>query len=152
MGGFASVEDILNFAIAREAEAYQFYSFLASKFHDDAMSEVILQFAEEELRHKANLELEVIKTGRTVKQNDNPIDFNIDDYIVDAGDYMQLDYQKLLLLAIAKEDAAFRLYVALAGMAGDQESQNVLMQIAQEEAKHKILLEMDSYQSASDHP
>jgi len=152
MGGFTSVKDILDFAIAREAEAYQFYSFLAGKLQDQAMSEVILQFAEEELRHKANLELEVIKTGRTVKQNDNPIDFNIDDYIVDAGDYMQLDYQKLLLLAIAKEDAAFRLYVALAGMAGDQESQHVLMQIAQEEAKHKILLEMDSYQSTPDRP
>jgi len=111
MGGFTSVKDILDFAIAREAEAYQFYSFLAGKLQDQAMSEVILQFAE-----------------------------------------VQLDYQKLLLLAIAKEDAAFRLYVALAGMAGDQESQHVLMQIAQEEAKHKILLEMDSYQSTPDRP
>jgi len=46
-------------------------------------------------------------------------------------------------LAIRKEDAAFRLYVALASMAAEIESQEVLMALAQEETRHKILFEME---------
>ncbi|MBW1792783.1 MAG: rubrerythrin, partial [Deltaproteobacteria bacterium] len=93
--------------------------------------------------HKAKLELEVIKRGRVVSEAESLVDINIADYKADAGDYSGMDYAELLVLAIRKEDAAFRLYVALAGMAVDMESQEVLMALAQEEARHKMLFEME---------
>ena len=145
MGGFNSVEEILEFAIAREAEANQFYRTLTNLVENPAVSEIILEFAKEELEHKAKLELEVFKRGKSLKETSNVVDININDYVVDSGgvDLLNMEYTDLLLLAIKKEERAFRLYVALAGMANDQESQEVLMAMAMEEAGHKILFEIE---------
>ncbi|MHC4214298.1 MAG: ferritin family protein [Planctomycetota bacterium] len=145
MAGLNSVQEILEFAIAREAEAYQFYRTLANRVENPAISEIILEFAKEELEHKAKLELEVFKSGKSLKETSNVVDINIEDYLVDSGDVdvMNIEYTDLLMLAIKKEDRAFRLYVALSGMANDNESQEVLMSMAMEEAAHKILFEIE---------
>jgi len=152
MAGFDSVDEILEFAIAREIEANEFYRFLANCVENPAMGELILDFAAEELEHKAKLELELLKRGRVVTEPENLADFDIANYKVDAGDYSHMDYPELLGLAIRKEDTAFRLYVVLAGMASDTESQEVLMALAQEESRHKILFETEYDEMARKHP
>jgi rubrerythrin len=145
MVGLNSVQEILEFAIAREAEANQFYRILANRVENPAISEIILEFAKEELEHKAKLELEVFKRGKSLKETANVIDINIEDYVVDPGDvdFLNMEYTELLLLAIQKEERSFRLYVALAGMTNDKGSQEVLMTMAMEEAGHKILFEIE---------
>ena len=145
MSGFNSVQEILEFAIAREAEANQFYRTLANRVENAAISEIILEFAKEELEHKAKLELEVFKRGKSLKETSNVVGINIDDYVVGSGglDLVNMEYTELLLLAIKKEERAFRLYVALAGISTDKESQEVLMDMAMEEAGHKILFEIE---------
>ncbi len=145
MAGLNSVEEILEFAIAREAEAYLFYRILANRVENPAISEIVLEFAKEELEHKSKLELEVFKRGKSLKEAPNAVDINIEDYVVDSGDLdlLNMEYTDLLLLSIKKEEKAFRLYVALAGMANDKESKEVLMAMAMEEAGHKILFEIE---------
>lgn len=145
MAGLNSVQEILEFAIAREAEAYQFYRTLANRVENPAISEIILEFSKEELEHKAKLELEVFKSGKSLKETANVVDINIEDYLADSGvvDILNMEYTDLLMLAIKKEDRAFRLYVALSGMASDNELQEVLMSMAMEEAGHKILFEIE---------
>ena len=144
MGGFNSVKEILEFAIAKEVEANKFYTVLADRVANPAMSELILQFAKEELEHKAKLELELMKAGRVVAKAEKLADFDINDYIlVDAGDTARMDYGDLLLAAMEKEKASFKLYVVLAGMAEDEDSQQVLVSLAEEEARHKMLFEIE---------
>jgi rubrerythrin len=143
MAGFDSVEEILEYAIAREVEAVEFYRFLAGVVENPEIRDSIMVFAREETEHKAKLELELIKRGRVVSEPDNLADFNITDYMTEGSDYSNMNYAELLMLAIRKEETAFRLYVALAGMAGDMESQDVLMALAQEETKHKMLFETE---------
>jgi len=144
MGGFSSVDEILEFAIAKEVEANKFYTVLADRVENPAMSELILEFAKEELEHKAKLELELMKAGRVVAKAEKLADFDINDYIlVDVGDPARMDYGDLLLAAMEKEKASFKLYVVLAGMAEDEESQQVLVSLAEEEARHKMLFEIE---------
>ena len=56
MDDFNSIEEILDFAIAGEAEASEFYSELAGQMDNPAMREVFESFAKEEMGHKAHLE------------------------------------------------------------------------------------------------
>ena len=49
MGEFDSVDEVLEFAIAREIEANEFYKVLSGRVENRAMRELILEFAKEEL-------------------------------------------------------------------------------------------------------
>ncbi|MHC4501024.1 MAG: ferritin family protein, partial [Planctomycetota bacterium] len=56
MERFGSVDEILDFAIAREVEANDFYTELAERMENGAMRKVFEEFAIEELGHKMKLE------------------------------------------------------------------------------------------------
>ena len=56
MERFSSVDEILDFAIAREIEANKFYTELAERMENPAMRKVLEGFAKEELGHKMRLE------------------------------------------------------------------------------------------------
>ena len=49
----------------------------------------------------------------------------------------------MLLLAIEKEDASFRTYVNLVANAGDEQTQELLLALAEEEVKHKLRFETE---------
>ena len=136
-------EEILELAIAREVEAYHFYMALASRVKEPAMSKVFEELAEEELEHKARLELEVMKTGRAVDTTLKPVDPEKDYIISDSEEPLDLDYRDMLLLAIEKEKAAFRIYVGLVPNVHDEESKEVLLALAEEEVKHKLRFETE---------
>ena len=126
-----SVDEILEYAIAREVEANQLYMYMAKRMENPEMSKVCEEFAKEELEHKAKLELEVMKRGQVVS------DFDISDYMMDVGNEMDMDYEELLVFAIKKEETAVSLYTDLAAVIKDEESRETLLSLAQEETKHK---------------
>lgn len=143
MGEFDSIDEILEFAIAREVEANRFYTDLAGRVENPAMRELILEFAEEELEHKAKLELEVMKEGSVVREVEKTADFRTADYMVDAELRPDMDYRDLLILAMEKEKRSLRLYVDLAAIIEDEDSREVLLSLAEEEAKHKAQFEIE---------
>ena len=138
MSKVSSTMEILEFAIAKETEAYHFYLALAGRVDNRGMTRVLEEMAKEELEHKRKLELEIMKLGKTVstkKKKGRPIE----DYILaDKSVVLDMNYKDVLLLAIEKEDAAFRIYVNLAGTIADEQSQEVLLSLAQEEVGHKL--------------
>lgn len=149
MGEFGSIDEILEFAIAREVEANEFYIALAGRVSSPAMAELLLEFAKEELEHKAKLELEVMKRGKVMTEVAREAeakklaDFKLAGNLVDVGDWLDMDYEDLLLLAMKKEKVSFRLYVDLAAMVNDEESHEVLLSLAEEEARHKARFEIE---------
>ncbi|MHC4574602.1 MAG: ferritin family protein [Planctomycetota bacterium] len=149
MGEFDSIDEILEFAIAREVEANEFYQTLAGKVENPAMAELISEFAKDELGHKAKLELELMKRGTVVGEAERAReakeldDFSIGDYIVDTGEPLHMEYEDLLLLGMKKEKASFRLYMELAAIVKDEESRETLVSLAEEEARHKVQMEID---------
>lgn len=143
MEEFESDEEILEFAIGREVSANQFYVDLADQMDNPTMRLLFENFAKEELRHKATLELEVMKRGKVVAAPQDTADLDQTDIMVAIDPETNIDYKNALLLAINKETKSVRLYVDLAAMVKDKESREVLLSLAEEEAKHKARFEME---------
>ena len=142
-----TAENILELAIEREEEACRFYLTLAERVETLDMRNILEELAAEELEHKAKLELEFLKKGKTLFSKNRTIDIKTSDYMVSnkAIDkpIIDMNYKDMLSLAIEKEDAAFRIYVNLLGYVDDCEAKEVLLAIAEEEVKHKVRFEIE---------
>jgi len=137
-----SVDEVLDFAIAREEEAAQFYTGLAAKADKDWMKKLFEEFSREEMGHKAKLQ--GIKEGKLlVPVAKKVVDLKIADYLVDVDPQGELDYQQTLIVAMKKEKAAFKLYTDLAAQADSEELKQTFLALAQEEAKHKLRFELE---------
>jgi len=143
MGEFDSVDEILEFAIAREVEANQFYMDLARRLESPAMRELVLEFAKEELEHKAKLELEVMKEGIVVTATEKVAEFKIADYMSDVELSDDMSYKDLLIFAVKKEMRSLRLYIDLAAIIENTDSRETLLSLAVEEAKHEARFEIE---------
>jgi len=137
-----TVDEILDFAIAREEESSRFYTDLARKMEDSSMRGTFESFAGEEEKHKAKLE--EIKSGRNFSFDPAKImDLKIADYIVAEETGTGMDYQKALILAMNREKRAFRLYTRLSESATDENLKSVFEFLAREEARHKLRIELE---------
>lgn len=141
MDEFKSIEEILDFAIAGEIEANQFYTDLAGQMENPAMREVFEDFAKEELGHKTRLE--GVKKSNIQPTLGKVTDLKIADYMVDVQPSPNMDYQSAIILAMKKEKAAFKLYTKLASKTQDPELRDMFLSLAQEEAKHKLRFEIE---------
>ena len=141
MEEFGSIEEILDFAIAGEIQASQFYTELAGQMENPAMRKVFEDFAKDELGHKARLE--GVKKGNIQAKTEDVADLKIADYMVDIEPSPNMDYQSAIILAMKKEKAAFKLYTTLASKMQDSELRNMFLSLAQEEAKHKLRFEIE---------
>jgi len=143
MGKISSDQEILEFAISKENEARNFFLALASRVKDSQMREVFEDLAEEELEHKAKLELEIMKTGKTISTEQPPAR-QVNDYIItDSPSPLDIDYKDALLLGMEKEEASFRTYINLIPNVQNERSREVLLALAQEEVKHKLRFETE---------
>lgn len=139
-----SVDALLDFAITEEQKAHDFYVDLARKLEKPALAQVFEGFALEELGHKAKLQ--AVKAGKKLLTSAEKVaDLKIGNYLVEVetADPGKLDYQQALIIAMKKEDAAMRLYKDLAVRTGAPEIKDLLLGLAQEEAKHKLRFEVE---------
>lgn len=133
-----SYKEILEFAISKETESYHFYMALARHVDTEKMRQAFEELAREELDHKAKLELEIIKTGRSVATRREPAGPDSDYIVSDRQFPLDIDYKDLLLLAMEKEEASFRTYVDLVATAEDEATRELLLALAEEEVRHKL--------------
>jgi len=143
MEEFRSDDEILQFAITKEVAAYQFFTDLAGQMDNTTMRLLFENFAKEELRHKATLELEVMKRGLVVPEPIDTEDLDQTDVMVAIDPELGIDYKNALMLSINKEAKSFRLYVELAAMVKNKQSRETLLSLAQEEAKHELRFEIE---------
>ena len=145
MDKFKTVDDILDFAINAEEEAYNLYMEIATKTDKPALSKVLEQFAKQELEHKKKLQS--IKSDGSLESVDSEYvqTLDIGDYMLDVKPSADMDYEKVLVLSMKAEQAAFDLYTTLANKATDANAKKVLLALAKEEAAHKRIFE-DEYE------
>jgi rubrerythrin len=143
MKKFETTEDILNFAIKNEEDSALLYADLAKRMDNPGTRKFFTEMAAEEVRHKAKL-LE-IKAGKTLvaKGTAKVIDLKLSDYLVDVQPDDIRDYQKALIYAMKAEKAEFKLYLDMAEQTSSEAVRDTLVLLAQEEAKHKLRLEME---------
>lgn len=145
MGEMTTIGEVLEFAIAREAEAVHFYMAMAERAGEPSTAEFFEDLVSEELEHKSRLELEMMKEGivaRTVGVVPEASGGGLQ--VSSAQVAEQMVYAEALSLAVRKERRSFRLYVRLAGLVEDDELRETLVSLAEEEAKHIVSLEEKS--------
>ncbi|MBW2733130.1 MAG: ferritin family protein [Deltaproteobacteria bacterium] len=136
------VDEVLDYAIAREQEAIDFYTELASKVDGAAMKKMFEQFSREEAGHKKRLQR--IKEDKSLIPAERQVmDLKVADYTVDVMVTTDMSHQDALILAMKREKAAFRLYTDLAGAVDDARLEATFLALAQEEAKHKLRFEIE---------
>jgi rubrerythrin len=141
MKQFNSVDDILDFAIRNEQDAFDFYSKYAELVKKE-MKDTFLEFAREEIKHKARLmkvKEEKLFTFSPEKINS----LNLSDYTTSGNFTMDLSYQDALILAMLKEKAAFKLYINLSQKTDIPFLKELFLSLAQEESKHKLRFELE---------
>ena len=136
------VDDILDFAIDREQEAHDFYTRLASRVTRPGMKQVFTDFAQEELNHKHKLQA-IRAGGKLPRSGEQVVDLGIARHAVEVEPDAGLDYQQALILAMRREEAAYRLYTDLAGATRDAELKEAFLALALEESKHKLRFETE---------
>ncbi len=103
-----TVDEILDYAIDQEQQAADFYASFAARAEKAGMKEMLLEFAEEEKRHKERLL--AVKTGeRKLTPEEEVLDLKISDYLVEVDASDNISYQDALIVAMKKERAAFEL-------------------------------------------
>jgi len=142
MKTFTSVEEILNFAISKEIESEKFYRKLVSRTDNPKMRDVFDKFAIEELRHR--MKLEAIKRQGKIELDEEKVkDLGIADYVADVELRPDMSYADILIVAMKREKAAYRLYLDLAATALAEELTDTFLMLAQEEAQHKLRFEIE---------
>ncbi len=136
------VDDILDFAIDNEIEAYKFYTGLAAKANNPEMKQVFSDFAAEEQEHRKLLE--DAKNTKLVQIGGEKIcDLKIAEYTVAVKPTPNMDYKAAITLAMQKEKKAFQLYTTLANLITDESASQLFQSLAQQEAKHKLRFELE---------
>ena len=149
MSNWNSVDEILDYAIDREIEAYNFYISLADKSSSSAIKKLFTAFAGEEDGHRKKLES--AKAGKMLSLSKSEItNLKITDYLIDIEESDDMSYQDALILAAKKEKAAFMLYTDLSEAVEDGEMKTFFEILAQEEAKHKLRFEIEYDNSISE--
>ena len=138
---FGSIQEILTFAIQKEEASYLFYTDLARMIEDETVSRLFEDFANDELGHREQLQLEIMKTGKVVSTDDDWSDRTRAAYTVEGELPEDFSYADALRLAIEKESAAFKLYIDLTRFTEDQEAIDMFSALAEDEVRHKIKFE-----------
>ena len=141
MTEFNSIRDILEYAIGEEARAKVFYDKLAGSVKKEEVRTALKKFASDELRHK--LRLEGVRDGDVILEDEEVGSLGIADLLKDVKLHADMTCKELLAYAIKKEHQAFQLYSHLAQRAKDPIIREVFTHLAQEEAEHKLKLEIE---------
>lgn len=143
MSEVSTIGEVIELAITREVQAVQFYAELAERVIDPKMQSLFEALGEEELAHKARLEMEMMKEGLVARSVGRLFEVESPDYMAEGEIPPDLDYQGALDLAIRKERRSFRLYVAMANAVTDDYIHEMLLELAEEEARHLVQFQLE---------
>jgi rubrerythrin len=134
-----SVEEILLFAIRKEADAAMAYRIAADRANP-GVKKFFEELAEEEEKHKNRLEkFDVKKIGRIKLKETKGL--GLSERMEDIPFGPQLTYEELLRIAIKNEEKSLRLYTSTAKLVTDSNLKKLLLILAKEESTHKERLE-----------
>jgi rubrerythrin len=139
---FETVEDAIHFAIEKEEASAQFYRDIAERVEYPATKIIFQVLSQNELQHKLNLELELMKEGKTVMQQPCTLpDQEEQTYIEVDEEASKMSYLDVLQVAIQKERAAFVLYAGLMAQSTDAQLRQTFLELSEEEMRHLIQFE-----------
>jgi len=134
-----SLDEILRFAIRKEADAAAFYRMAADR-SNPGVKKAFQELAKEEEGHKKKLEgFDPEKIEKMeVKETKG---LGLSEMIEDVPYSSDMSYADLLRMAIKSEEKSQQLYTSTAKMMEESKMKKLLLVLAQEESTHKEKLE-----------
>ena len=134
-----NLDEIMRFAIRKEADAAALYRMAADHAHP-GMRDTFEALAKEEEGHKKKLEtFDWEKLDQAVVQDRKGL--GIAEGLEDVSFSSDMSYAELLRMAIKTEEKSFKLYHGMAQMTQDPTLKKFLLLLAQEESTHKERIE-----------
>ena len=136
------VSDILDLAIQREEEAYEFYTDILGRVSDESAKDTLRFIAGEEVKHKRFLvNYREGKYGAGGLRMADVVEYKIAEYLEEPDIDGDMSSQDVFLIAAHRESRSHQFYTELAGLHADGEIQTMLLKMANEELKHKEKME-----------
>jgi rubrerythrin len=135
------LKDIINFAVEKEIEAYEFYQDATKKIASDAnLKKTFKDLAVEELKHKKFLQ--------------DFLEGNVYEFhLADVADYhvseateipklsTEMKFADAIALAMKKEEEAMHMYANLAAASANEKQKELFAELSKMEEMHKVRLE-----------
>ena len=134
--------EILDFAIQKEDEAAEGYRALSEATKRSNVRDMLMQMSKQEKGHASKLR-GINRAKVESAAITNVPDLRIADYSDNVDMTPDMSYQDVLTVAIKREEKAHNLYMTLASNTDDQDLKKLFQVLAQEEAKHKLDLEIE---------
>jgi len=136
------VADVIQLAIQREEEAYEFYMDIHDKVQDPSVKDTLAFIAGEEKKHRNFLvEYRDGNHGMDTLRMADVVDYKIAEYLEEPEVDADTRSQDVYLIAAHREGRSHQFYTGLAGMHSDGELKAMLLKMANEELKHKEKME-----------
>ncbi len=137
-----SLEKLIDKAITREEEAYDFYVGLEKTVRDDVARDALKFLAAEERKHKEFLvSYKNGKVGANALRMTEVVDYKIAQYLDKPDIEKDIHSQDVYLVAAHRELNSYNFYKGLADIQPAGEVKDVLYRMANEEMKHKEKVE-----------
>lgn len=137
-----SVSEIIDLAIQREEEAYDFYMDIHNKLEDPSVKDTIEFIAGEEKKHKAFLvDYREKKLGPDSLRMAEVVEYKIAEYVEKPEISTETSRQDVYLVAAHRESMSHKFYTELANLHAEGELKTMLLKMANEELKHKEKME-----------
>jgi len=135
----STLKEALDFATRKEREAETFYRTWSSQASNPVVKKLFSELAEAERGHAEKLSR--ITPEDLIAQGDAPPDLRLSDYLVAVEPQTGMSLQDALIIAMKREETAVALYERLSQLPGNVQS--LFVALAQEERRHKCLLEAE---------
>ena len=136
------ISDILDLAIQREVEAYEFYMDIHGRVDDQSVKDTLEFIAGEEKKHKAFLiNYREGNFGAEALRMTDVVEYKIAEYLDEPDIDGDLSRQDVYLIAAHRENRSHQFYTELANLHAEGEPQSMLLKMANEELKHKEKME-----------
>ena len=134
-----SLDEILRFAIRKEADAAAFYKMAADR-SNPGVKQTFKELAKMEEEHKIKLEkFDLKKVGQMKLKKTKGL--GMSEMMDDVPFSSDMSYADLLRMAIKNEEKSQRLYLSTEKMVSEANLKKLLSILAQEESTHKEKLE-----------
>jgi rubrerythrin len=134
-----SLDEILRFAIRKEADAATFYRMAADR-SDPGVKKTFEELAKEEEGHKKRLEGFDLKKIEQVELKEAK-GLGLSEMMEDVPYSSDMSYADLLRMAIKNEEKSQKLYISTSQLATEPMLKKLLLILGQEESTHKERLE-----------
>jgi len=133
---------VIETAIKKEEEAYDFYMGLLEKIRDKDVRHSIQFIAGEEKKHKEFLVdyRDGKYGGETIRMSD-VVYYKIAEHQEEPEITTDMPSENVYLVAAHREKKSYEFYTDLAELHAEEETRDVLLKIANEELKHKEKME-----------